>query len=120
MTKNFLKILFEFQLQLKLFHWNTKRYARHKATDKLMTALLEFIDVFVEAYLGKFNSIAQPKQICLQTDITDKNLCSKLFNPFLKFLKEWKGTFKNDTEFSNLIEELEAKVERTKYLLRLQ
>jgi len=38
---------------VKLFHWKTKSYAKHKATDSLYGKLNDNIDSFVEVLLGK-------------------------------------------------------------------
>lgn len=40
--------------QVKLYHWQTKRFARHKATDDLTAALDTNIDAFVESYMGRY------------------------------------------------------------------
>jgi len=40
---------------VKLYHWNTKSYATHKATDELYAKMGELIDHFVEVMLGKEN-----------------------------------------------------------------
>lgn len=38
---------------VKLYHWKTRSYAEHKATDELYTNLNTNIDSFVEVMLGK-------------------------------------------------------------------
>lgn len=38
---------------VKLYHWKTRSYAEHRATDELYERLNEKIDRFVEVYLGK-------------------------------------------------------------------
>lgn len=119
-SREFVKTLFEFQLNLKMYHWRTFKHPRHKATDKLMTDLLEFIDLFVEAYMGKYKRVDTPYTIELKKNITDKNAVSKLMNPFASFLKTWKKDLgEEEDEFVNLIEELEIKIEKTKYLMTL-
>lgn len=40
--------------QIKLYHWQTKEFARHKATDDLTAALDLNIDSFVESYMGRY------------------------------------------------------------------
>lgn len=40
--------------QVKLYHWQTGSFARHKATDDLTAALDTNIDEFVEVYMGKY------------------------------------------------------------------
>ena len=41
---------------VKLYHWKTYSYATHEATDKLYKELNEYIDEFIEVYLGKDQS----------------------------------------------------------------
>lgn len=119
-SQEFVKTLFEFQLNLKMYHWRTFKHPRHKATDKLMSDLLEFTDLFVEAYMGKYKRVETPLNIQLKKNITDKNVVTKLMNPFVSFLKSWKKDLgEEEDEFVNLIEELQIKVEKTKYLMTL-
>lgn len=40
--------------QIKLYHWQTNKFARHKATDDLTAALDLNIDAFVESYMGRY------------------------------------------------------------------
>ena len=45
---------FQMREQIKLYHWQTGSFARHKATDDLTASLDEKIDQFVEVYMGKY------------------------------------------------------------------
>lgn len=119
-SQEFVKVLFTFQLELKMYHWKTCIYARHKASDKLIKSLLNFVDLFVESFMGKFERVKTPKEIHLRTDITDKNVISKLMNPFICFLKKWKKDLENNDELINLIEEIQTQAEKTKYLMTLR
>lgn len=40
--------------QLKVYHWQTRVYARHIATDKTLEELDKLIDAYVEIYIGKY------------------------------------------------------------------
>jgi len=40
--------------QVKLYHWQTGSFARHKATDDLTAALDLNIDTFMESYMGRY------------------------------------------------------------------
>jgi DNA-binding ferritin-like protein len=48
---------------VKLYHWKTKSFAVHKATDELYSKLNESIDSFVEILLGKFGNRVEMKKI---------------------------------------------------------
>jgi hypothetical protein len=41
---------------VKLYHWKTKRYSAHTATDELYHRLNKTIDKFVEVLLGKYGN----------------------------------------------------------------
>jgi DNA-binding ferritin-like protein len=49
-------MFFDMLNTVKLYHWKTKSYAQHKATDELYERLNENIDKFVEVLLGKDES----------------------------------------------------------------
>jgi hypothetical protein len=40
--------------QIKLYHWQTRVYSRHMATDKILEKLDKSIDAYVEIYIGKY------------------------------------------------------------------
>ena len=50
------RVFLEILNVVKLYHWRTKSYAQHKATDELYAKLNENIDTFVEVLLGKDES----------------------------------------------------------------
>lgn len=50
------KFFFNMHNQIKLYHWQTRSYERHIASDTLFTGLLPLIDRFMEIYQGKVNS----------------------------------------------------------------
>jgi len=45
---------FNMRNQIKLYHWQTMVYARHKATDEVIEKLDKLIDRYVEVYIGKY------------------------------------------------------------------
>jgi hypothetical protein len=47
------------QVQMKINHWQTKGYARHKAFGKFHDVMGDLIDTFVESAMGKYGSITQ-------------------------------------------------------------
>lgn len=47
------KMFLEMLTTIKLYHWNTHSYSRHKATDELHEKLSELVDQFVEVMQGK-------------------------------------------------------------------
>jgi len=43
-----------FVAQVRLYHWQTHVYARHRATDRLLKNLEPLVDRFVEVMIGRF------------------------------------------------------------------
>jgi len=54
MSAQHVHFFFTMKEQIKIYHWQTMTYARHKATDDVLKELDENIDMFVEVYMGKY------------------------------------------------------------------
>lgn len=54
---------------LQIYHWNTKSFARHKASDDLVQELTSQMDKFVEVYMG----INKDSNVTINKKITLKN-----------------------------------------------
>ncbi len=59
-------LLFQYQLLLKLYHWQTQSYARHKASDELYDHLTDFMDQLVEYGTSESRLVIQPQCIQIQ------------------------------------------------------
>jgi rhodanese-related sulfurtransferase len=67
MSADILQVMLVLRNQVKLYHWQTFEYARHKATDDLVSSLDDNIDKFTEF----------PKAISARKDeLMDKTLVS--------------------------------------------
>ncbi len=49
------KVFLELLNMIKLYHWKTRSYAQHEATDKLYESLNKHIDEFIEVLIGKYS-----------------------------------------------------------------
>lgn len=109
--------------QIKLYHWQTKVYSRHKATDQVLEQLDEHIDKYVEVYMGKYG---RPK-------LTSRNNTFKLQNlsegSIVKFIKQCIVYLKNtlpkdlseqDTDLFNIRDELLGELDQLLYLFTLR
>ena len=47
------KVFMDMLTMVKIYHWNTRSYAQHKATDELHERLSANVDTFIETLLGK-------------------------------------------------------------------
>jgi hypothetical protein len=108
--------------QIKLYHWQTKSYSRHKATDMLLEDLDKLIDEYVETYMGKYG---RPK-------VTGRNNTLKLTNlseaSVVRFIKQCLTYLQGplvrrlkptDTDLVNLRDELMGTLNKILYLFTL-
>lgn len=112
-------VLLTIRNQIKLYHWQTKKFADHKATDDLTAALDTAIDSFVEVYMGKYGRPKVTKAIKLHNFSANmaREFVSKqtvyLMNVLPRRLK------KNDTDLLNIRDEILAELNKTRYLFTL-
>ena len=67
--------------QIKIYHWQTHSFARHKATDEVLEALDTTIDEYVETYMGKYG---RPKLTARSNTIKLVNMNEKSAPRFVK------------------------------------
>lgn len=121
-----LKTLFELQLNVKLFHWFTKSYAKHSAADKLYNELITLTDTFVETYIGKFGRDdikAEMRSAMIPLSAHDERSIVPLINRAISQMNSMPVTLKltaSDTDLLTIRDEIIAKLNQTKYLLTLE
>jgi len=105
--------------QIKVYHWQTKSFARHKATDDFVTELDGLIDSFVEVYMGKYGRPKVSGSIKLHnfSESAAKSFVAKQTAYLSKVLpRKLKST---DTDLLNIRDEVLALVNKTLYLFTL-
>lgn len=122
MSGNDTQFFFTMREQIKLYHWQTKVYSRHKATDNVIEALDTSIDKYVEVYMGKYgrmkmnstNSTVHVNNLSEKSIIKFINKCiNYLQTNLVKRLKE------NDTDLMNIRDEMLAELNQLLYLFTL-
>jgi hypothetical protein len=109
--------------QIKLYHWNTMEYSRHKASDELYSNLQDTIDKFVECYIGRYGRkiVFQGSTQKISLDIQNDKSILKLLDDMCKFLEKDipKYIKSSDTDLLNIRDEILGHVNQTKYLFTL-
>jgi predicted ATPase len=121
LTVHFLQVL----LMVKLFHWKTRNYATHKATDELYEKLNELFDKFIEVLLGKTD--IRTDLVNQQTiSLVDLNLPEELkfkIKQFMAYLVEWNNVesinIAENTDLYNIRDEILGECNKFLYLLSL-
>lgn len=115
------KIFMEFRDQIKLYHWRTTSYARHKATDEFIEQFDAKIDEFIEVLMGgrnqKNNDAFGMQFVNLDEDTAETHVVR--FRDWVKYsLSE--HLHPHETDLLNLKDEILALVNRLLYLFKLK
>ena len=112
-------MFFHIRAQVKLYHWQTRSFAEHKATDDLVAALDTNIDKFIEVYMGRYG------RPYIKKTLPVKNLTVSGIRGFITKSDEWLTTSlprmlkKNDSDLLNIRDEILADLNQIKYLFTL-
>jgi len=114
------KIFLEILNMVKLYHWKTRSYAQHKATDELYSKLNEHIDSFIEVLLGKDES--RIKMLERRIDLLDSSngvAFKQRIYEYRDFLQSMNIYFDSsrDSDLLNIRDELMGDVNQFLYLL---
>lgn len=115
---------FTMREQIKLYHWQTHSYSRHKATDDVISSLDEHIDQFVEVYMGKYG---RPKMTTKTASVHVSNMTEKGAVTFIKkcITALLGDVVKNlrperDSDLINIRDEMLADLNKLLYLFTLR
>jgi len=122
MSATDINFFFQMREQIKLYHWQTKMYSRHKATDSVIDSLDENIDKYVEVYMGKYG---RPKMTSRNNSIKVQNLTE---TNIVKFIRQCiavlntslvKGLKPFDTDLLSIRDDMLADLNQLLYLFTL-
>ena len=116
-----IKIILNFQNELRLHHWGAKSYAAHKALGKAYAGIDILLDTFAETYMGTFGKDELKDINELNLNGPHKTTAMQVLSSFEEYLtqelpKELGG---DQTALLNIRDEMLALVQQTKYLLTL-
>jgi len=118
-----IKIFLEMLHMIKLYHWRTKCFSEHKATDELHGKLSDHVDKFVEVLLGKDQSRVKmmESRIDLLDIDTTRDLKERIFE-YRDFLTDMNIYFdeKRDSDLLNIRDEILGDLNQFLYLLTLE
>lgn len=119
MSAEIVNVMLTLRNQVKIYHWETKLFSRHKATDDLVEKLDDAIDTFVEVYLGKYG---RPNLTSRTGRIQLRNYDDKQAVSLLKEGVDWlthklpKLLKPTDTDLLNIRDEILGHLNQTLYL----
>jgi len=105
---------------IKLYHWKTRSYSKHKATDELYGQLNTHVDRFVEVLLGKDQTRLEYMEKDLELINTDNmsEVKARIFE-YRNFLIDFNQHFDKDrdSDLLNIRDEILADINQFLYLL---
>lgn len=109
------------QQQLRILHWQTKSYAKHKAYGEAYDTLGDLIDQFMEVLMGKYGrfQLSNKNVQIINHDELDIEDFIAGTTEFLVGVSEQLDPQK-DTDLMNIRDEMLAAVNKLKYLLTLE
>lgn len=116
------QFFFQMREQIKLYHWQTHSYARHKATDEVLDSLDKIVDEYVEIYMGKYG---RPRVNARTSVVKVGNMNEKGAARFVKACIAHlqgplvKGLKPTDTDLFNLRDEMLGELNKILYLFSL-
>jgi len=114
------RVMLEMLNVVKLYHWKTRSYSQHKATDELYGRLNENIDKFVEVLLGKDGSRIDmiEKNIYLKDYSETSDFKQKIYE-YREFLKDLSIYFdnRNDSDLISIRDDILADINQFLYLM---
>jgi DNA-binding ferritin-like protein len=121
------KMILQNTVQAKLLHWQCTFYGQHKALDKFFEKFIDLGDTLAESIMGKYGKpVLSEGNLSLELrnyeDPASGDL-SKFMNHLMKcYSIDCKSLLdeKVDSELINIIEEISALVDQTKYLVSLR
>lgn len=113
--------LLQFRNQIKMYHWKTPTYSKHRASDDFLKKMDEHIDKFIEVMSGGREE--RPLEI---TYLEFRSLSDKSIIGYIKEFRGWLLTelpgllYEHETDLLNLKDEILAEVNQGMYLLSMK
>lgn len=103
---------------IQLYHWQTKSFSRHKASDELLSNLSTKIDSFIETMQGLYNNRVH---ISGKTNMELYNYNDEQIIAVLEIFKKWlqedvQLLFSKNTDLLNIRDDMLIDINKTLYL----
>ena len=120
---NFMNIigpLIQLQQQLRVFHWQTTSFSRHKAFGKTYEALDGQIDEFVETYMGRFGKAKPTVTYSIQLkSLTSDEVVKEVIESYISYFNSMNDELSEASDLLNIRDTMLGELNKLKYLLTL-
>lgn len=112
----FLLAIFEFQLAIKMYHFQTSKYSVHKTVDKYSGKLAEKMDKFFEVGQGIYGHITINSSQIKVNNVSDNDF-NYYINKFQNSIEQVEKIIQKHSDLSNIKDEIKGDLNQLKYLL---
>ena len=120
MSSDHIHFFLQLRDQIKLYHWQTRVYARHIATDTTLEKLEKGIDSFVEVYVGKYG---RPRLSGKNASISLQNLteagATRMIKAAMKNIQGMYRSIQMHTDLTNILDDILKELGQLLYLFTL-
>lgn len=113
---DFVSCLLFSRTQAHTFHLQTKSLAKHLALNDYYDGIVGLVDELVESYQGCYDIITGYHNNYTLTNREGADV--SYFDGVLKFVKENRGLFGEDTDLQNIVDEIISLLKKTLYKLK--
>ena len=110
-----IKILLQFRMDVKMYHWQTKYFSKHKISDELLSSIDDISDKIIEVMLGKLNIRPNIDDTIFISNMKDETFIDILNNNVV--LLEKILNYIKFVSFKSLIDELLVEINKVLYLM---
>jgi len=107
------------QLQIRIYHWQTKSYARHKAFGKFYDSLGDLLDTFVETYQGIYGRVAFAQSLDLR-NLDETTDIEKILTNAISMLTNEVEDIQAHSDLLNIRDSIVGEMNHLRYLLTLE
>jgi len=112
----FLLAVFEFQIVVKMYHFQTSKYSVHKTVDEYSGKLAEKMDKFFEIGQGIYGSVNINQSNIKVSNVFDGDF-NYYINKFQNSIEQIEKIIYKHSDLSNIKDEIKGDLNQLKYLL---
>lgn len=116
-----IRFFMRLQNNILLYHWSTRSYNRHRASDDLYTNLATLVDKYMEVYFGKYGRPgAGPGEYMLKVSKINDVEMVMYMRTVSRFMENNKAMFcpNKDADLGNVLDEMITETNRAVYLMK--
>jgi hypothetical protein len=120
--EDIIQAMFHAMLTIKLYHWQTRSFSRHKATDNLFTTIVTLTDTFMETFIGRHSRPRFSDGLRIAVNELSDNDAVLYLHDLSSYLRKDMPKFlsSSDTDLLNIRDELLSSINQTLYLFTLK